>query len=169
MNAHGLSSIGMAAQMVDAAIGELQVTVDNQFVKQHYHRWKDSSVKLSRLQRIRRELLQELEPDGTPPTLLCYRPRPQTQEPSGRHDAERRARASSEDLVEAGASNSHRVEDELQQAARGAQQPSEHRRSVATKGLPPAVAAATCARRGHGAAIYLIGAARVGGRARTLR
>ena len=64
MNAHGLSSIGMAAQMVDVAISELQVTVDNQFVKQHYHRWKDSSVKLSRLQRIRRELLQELEPDA---------------------------------------------------------------------------------------------------------
>ena len=64
MNAHGLSSIGMAAQMVDTAISELQVTVDNQFVQQHYHRWKDSSVKLSRLQRIRRELLQELEPDA---------------------------------------------------------------------------------------------------------
>ena len=64
MNAHGRTSLGMAVDMLKVAIAELQVTVDHQFVLEHYHRWKDGSVKLSRLRRIRRELLQELEPDA---------------------------------------------------------------------------------------------------------
>ena len=64
MNAHSYSSVGLAAELLQHAIAELQDTVDSQFVKQHYHRWRDSSVKLSRLRRIRRELIQELEPDA---------------------------------------------------------------------------------------------------------
>ena len=64
MNAHGYSSVGLAAELLQHAIAELQDTVDSQFVKEQYHRWRDSSVKLSRLRRIRRELIQELEPDA---------------------------------------------------------------------------------------------------------
>lgn len=64
MNAHGLTSLGMAIDLLKVAIAELQVTVDHQFTIEHYHRWKDGSVKLSRLRRIRRELLQELEHDA---------------------------------------------------------------------------------------------------------
>ena len=64
MNAHGLTSLGMAIDLLKVAIAELQVTVDHQFTIEHYPRWKDGSVKLSRLRRIRRELLQELEPDA---------------------------------------------------------------------------------------------------------
>ena len=51
----------MAVDM-QVAIAELR-TVDHQFVLEHYHRWKDGSVKLMSAV-IRRELLQELEPDA---------------------------------------------------------------------------------------------------------
>ena len=46
--------------MLKTAINELQTTVDHQLAIEHYHRWKDGNVKLSRLRRIRKELLSEL-------------------------------------------------------------------------------------------------------------
>ena len=60
MNKQGVTSLGMAADMLKVAIDELQTTVDHQFTIEHYHRWKDGSVKLSRLRSIRKELLTEL-------------------------------------------------------------------------------------------------------------
>ena len=58
----------MAIDLLKLTIAELQVTVDHQFTIEHYHRWKDGSVKLSRLRRIRRSYW-ELEPDAEPPPL----------------------------------------------------------------------------------------------------
>ena len=54
-------SMKLATELVTHAIAELQTTVDSQFVKEQYHRWRDSSVRLSRLRRIQKELLAELE------------------------------------------------------------------------------------------------------------
>ena len=44
MNAHGLTSLGMAADVIGAAIKELQTTADHQLRIEHIHRWKDTSV-----------------------------------------------------------------------------------------------------------------------------
>ena len=72
MNAHGLTSLGMAIDMIGAAIKELQATADHQLRIEHLHRWKDTHVKLSQLSRIRRELLQVLGPDERTTTAdLC--------------------------------------------------------------------------------------------------
>ena len=54
-------SMTLATELLTHAIAELQTTVDSQFVKEQHHRWRDSSVKLSRLRGIRKELLAELD------------------------------------------------------------------------------------------------------------
>ena len=59
MRSKGRESLIAAAEMLKTAINELQITVDHQFAIEHYHRWKDGNVKLSRLRRIRKELLSE--------------------------------------------------------------------------------------------------------------
>ena len=54
-------SLQAATQMVTVAIDELQAVVDRQLALEHFHRWRDGSIKLSRLRRIRKELQAELD------------------------------------------------------------------------------------------------------------
>ena len=62
MNKQGVTSLGMAVDMIKTGIDEPQVTtIDSQFVTEQQRRQRDGSLNLSRLRRIHKELLAELK------------------------------------------------------------------------------------------------------------